>query len=172
MTTILTTWCRKVLSQCTLSASVTTKRETQVSKTFLCSVSKTGIKIFSKQLKTKKLEGGRTLADKRIKKIRLSNNETYAILDKGALRLDSSNKLITGNTIVDKLILEGNLFITEIDDVPVSQSIGNVLVQDTTTGEIKKRSTDQLLEDIGGISYNMDDTNGILSLKLGRQPKA
>lgn len=118
------------------------------------------------------MEGGRTLADKRIKKIRLSNNETYAIFDEGALRLDSSNRLITGNTIVDKLILEGNLFITEIDDVPVSQSISNVLVQDTTTGEIKKRSTDQLLEDIGGISYNMDDTNGILSLKFGRQPKA
>ena len=57
----------------------------------------------------------------------------------------------------------------EIDDVPLDAAIDNVLVQDATTGQIKKRSTDKLLEDIGGISYSIDNTSGTLSFKLGRQ---
>jgi len=100
----------------------------------------------------------------RIKKIKLSNGSVYSIFDEGSLHLNENNVLITGNSIVDEAILDGHLYITEIDDIPVSQSIDNVLVQDSTTGEIKKRTTNKLLEDIGGISYNMDETNGILSL--------
>ena len=109
------------------------------------------------------------MADNRIKKIKLSNGSVYSIFDEGSLHLNSNNILITGNSIVDEVILEGNLYITEVDDIPVTSNIDNVLVQDSVTGEIKKRSTDYLLEDIGGISYNMDDTNGILSLKFGKQ---
>ena len=109
------------------------------------------------------------MADNRIKKIKLSNGSVYSIFDEGSLRLNSNNILITGNSIVDEVILEGNLYITEVDDIPITSNIDNVLVQDSVTGEIKKRSTDYLLEDIGGISYNMDDTNGILSLKFGKQ---
>lgn len=105
----------------------------------------------------------------KIKKIKLNNGSVYSIFDEGALRLNENGKLITGNTIVDKVILEGDLFITEIDDVPLDEDINNVLVQDDGTGQIKKRSTDKLLEDIGGISYNMDDTTGVLSLKIGKQ---
>lgn len=100
----------------------------------------------------------------RIKKIKLSNGSVYSIFDEGSLHLNENNVLITGNSIVDEAILDGHLYITEIDDIPVNQSIDNVLVQDSTTGEIKKRTTNKLLEDIGGISYNMDETNGILSL--------
>lgn len=105
----------------------------------------------------------------RIKKIKLSNGSVYSIFDEGSLHLNENNVLITGNSIVDEAILDGHLYITEIDDIPVNQSIDNVLVQDSTTGEIKKRTTNKLLEDIGGISYNMDETNGILSLQIGKQ---
>lgn len=105
-----------------------------------------------------------------IKKIKLSDGSVYSIFDEGALRLDpKSNKLLTGNQIVDNVIIEGNLSILEIDDVPLDAAIDNVLVQDATTGQIKKRSTDKLLEDIGGISYSIDNTSGTLSFKLGKQ---
>ena len=79
---------------------------------------------------------------RRIKKIKLSDGSIYSIFDEGSLRLNANNVLVTGNDIVDTVILNGNLSITEIDDIPVSDSIDNVLVQDSTTGEIKKRSTD------------------------------
>lgn len=105
-----------------------------------------------------------------IKKIKLSDGSVYSIFDEGALRLDqNTNKLITGNTVVDKILLDGDLFISEIDDVPVEQDINNVLVQDSVTGQIKKRSTDKLLEDIGGISYKIDNDTGTLSFKFGKQ---
>ena len=105
-----------------------------------------------------------------IKKIKLSDGSVYSIFDEGALRLDpESNKLLTGNQVVDNVIIGGNLSILEIDDVPLDAAIDNVLVQDATTGQIKKRSTDKLLEDIGGISYSIDNTSGTLSFKLGRQ---
>ena len=105
-----------------------------------------------------------------IKKIKLSDGSVYSIFDEGALRLDpESNKLLTGNQVVDNVIIAGNLSILEIDDVPLDATIDNVLVQDATTGQIKKRSTDKLLEDIGGISYSIDNTSGTLSFKLGKQ---
>ena len=105
-----------------------------------------------------------------IKKIKLSDGSVYSIFDEGALRLDpKSNKLLTGNQVVDNVIIEGNLSILEIDDVPLDAAIDNVLVQDATTGQIKKRSTDKLLEDIGGISYSIDNTSGTLLFKLGKQ---
>ena len=105
-----------------------------------------------------------------IKKIKLSDGSVYSIFDEGALRLDpESNKLLTGNQVVDNVIIEGSLSILEIDDVPLDAAIDNVLVQDATTGQIKKRSTDKLLEDIGGISYSIDNTSGTLSFKLGKQ---
>lgn len=109
------------------------------------------------------------MAKNRIKKIKLSNGSIYSIFDEGSLHLNDDDVLITGNSIVDKVILEGHLYITEIDDVPVATNISNVLVQDSLTGEIKKRSIDYLLEDIGGISYNMDESTGVLSLKFGKQ---
>lgn len=105
-----------------------------------------------------------------IKKIKLSDGSVYSIFDEGALRLDpESNKLLTGNQIVDNVIIAGSLSILEIDDVPLDAAIDNVLVQDATTGQVKKRSTDKLLEDIGGISYSIDNTSGTLSFKFGKQ---
>lgn len=103
-----------------------------------------------------------------IKKIKLNNGQIYSIFDNGALRLDSAtHKLITGNSIVDQVLLDGDLYIAEVDDIPVDPT--NVLVWEETTGQIYKRSTNLLLEDIGGISYGMDEDTGILSLKYGKQ---
>ena len=68
------------------------------------------------------------MADNRIKKIKLSNGSVYSIFDEGSLRLNSNNILITGNSIVDEVILEGNLYITEVDDIPITSNIDNVLV--------------------------------------------
>ena len=62
-----------------------------------------------------------------IKRIKLSNGSVYSIFDEGALRLNEAGKLVTGNTVVDELILEGNLYITEVDNVPVDESIDNVV---------------------------------------------
>lgn len=61
-----------------------------------------------------------------IKKIKLSDGSVYSIFDEGALRLNDEGKLITGNGMVDSLILDG-LYIVEIDDVPVEHSIDNVV---------------------------------------------
>ncbi len=110
-----------------------------------------------------------------IKKIKLSNGNVYSIFDEGALRLNSSGILVTGNEVVDNLLVDGTVQIAEIDDIPVEQAIDNVMVACNvgTAGapvyEIRKRTTDQLLEDIGGASYSMDNTTGTLSLKIGKQ---
>lgn len=103
-----------------------------------------------------------------IKKIKLNNGAVYSIFDEGALRLDSiTHKLITGNSVVDQVLLDGDLYITEVDDIPVDPT--NILVWESASGKIYKRSTDLLLADIGGISYKMDTDTGILSLKYGKQ---
>ena len=102
-----------------------------------------------------------------IKKIKLSDGSVYSIFDEGALRLNDEGKLITGNDIVDALILDG-LYITEIDDVQVEQSIDNVVTAVYENGRwvMKRRSVDLLLKDIHGTSHEVN--NNILTLKLGK----
>jgi len=102
-----------------------------------------------------------------VRKIKLADGSIYTIFDEGAIRQNEQGVLVTGNAIVDEAILQGHLYITEIDDMTVA--VENVLTQDSSTGEIKKRDADKLLEDIGGASYNMDSDNGILALKIGKQ---
>lgn len=104
--------------------------------------------------------------DKIIKKVKLSDGSVYAFFDNGALRLNENNILVTGDEVVDQVIIQKNLTIIEIDNVPVEQAIDNVLVQDKTTGRIMKRSTDQLLADIGGISCEVE--NSTFSVKIGK----
>ena len=104
-----------------------------------------------------------------IKKIKLSDGSVYSIFDEGAIRLNEAGKLVTGNEIVDTVILEGNLYITEIDDIPVDESIDNVvtMVRDSNGYyTFKRRSTEKLLQDIGGTSHGVQD--GVLSLKVGK----
>lgn len=104
----------------------------------------------------------------KITKIQLSDGSIYGIFDNGALRLNADGVLVTGNEVVDSAILNGRLTIMQIDDIPVNQYINNVLVQDSVTGMIKKRSTNILLKDIGGTSHSMDEERGVLTLKLGK----
>ena len=104
--------------------------------------------------------------DKIIKKVKLSDGSVYSFFDNGALRLNENNILITGNDVVDQVIIQKNLTIIEIDDVPIEQAIDNVLVQDKTTGRIMKRSTDQLLADIGGVSCKVEGST--FSVKIGK----
>lgn len=101
-----------------------------------------------------------------IKKIKLSDGSVYSIFDSGALRLNENNQLITGNILIDEIIINGHLEIVEIDNIPLNQSINNVLVQDSLTGRVAKRSTEQLLADIGGISCSVE--GDVFSVKIGK----
>lgn len=102
-----------------------------------------------------------------IKKIKLSDGSVYSIFDEGALRLNNEGKLITGNQVVDSLIL-GGLYITEVDDIPLGEGIDNVvtMVQENGYWVMKRRSTDLLLKDIGGTSHEVEGT--VLNLKIGK----
>ena len=104
-----------------------------------------------------------------IKKIKLSDGSVYSIFDEGALRLNSEGKLITGNDIVDSLILSvKELYIAEVDDVPVGNGIDNVvtMVQENGYWVLKRRSTEHLLKDIGGTSHSV--SGNTLNLKIGK----
>lgn len=106
----------------------------------------------------------------KITKVKLSDGSVYSFFDSGALRLNENNILITGNQTVDEIIISKGLAISEIDDVPVTESIYNVLVQDPITKKIRKRGIANLLKDAGGISYNKNDlSEGILNLQIGMQ---
>ena len=99
-----------------------------------------------------------------IKKIQLSDGSVHWIKDSNALPL--SGGTLTGDLKVDTLIKTNKLFILNMEVMVDPDSPTNVLVEDE--GEIKKRSTDLLLKDIGGYSANFDSNNGILELKLGK----
>ena len=78
--------------------------------------------------------------NKKIKKIKLSDGTIYSIFDEGALRLNEDGKLITGNIILDNIIINSGLGIIAVDDKPVNETIDNVLIQDTNdNNKIKKR---------------------------------
>ena len=103
-----------------------------------------------------------------IKKIKLSDGSVYSIFDEGALRLNNDGKLVTGNIVVDQIIVNTDLYITAVDDVPVEQEINNVvtMVQENGKWVMKRRSTNYLLKDIGGTSHEVEDST--LSLKIGK----
>lgn len=103
-----------------------------------------------------------------ITKIQLSDGSVYGIFDVNSLHLDANGRLITGNELVDRMVIQGHLYVTEIDDVPVNQYIDNVLVQDGATGLIKKRSTEILLHDIGGTAHQMNEETHTLSVQVGK----
>ena len=106
----------------------------------------------------------------KIKKIKLSNGEIYSIFDNDAIHSETRNGnvvMLTGNTVVDNVILNDGHFIIEIHDTNVS--VGNSLTVNTSTGKIEKRDAAKVLDDIGGCSYNMNDSNQTLSLKIGNQ---
>ena len=108
------------------------------------------------------------MATPKIKRIKLSDGTICDIFDTGALRLENGI-LVTGNATVDNIIISKGLQITTIDDIPVQQAIHNVLVQDITSNEIKKRTTNQLLSDIGGFSCSVDNDSATIIFKQGKQ---
>ena len=89
----------------------------------------------------------------KIKKIKLGG-VTYSIFDETALRLDENNNLNVGT-----ITIEETPVLSEDED------INHVLVQDVD-GMVKKRSTDKLLEDIGG--YSCEVVDGVFNVKLGK----
>lgn len=109
-----------------------------------------------------------------VKKIQFSDGTVRYVYDTGAARkedldnyLPLTGGIIDGNIEVTGDAIFNSLAIQDISWVEVGADIDNVLVHDNDGG-ISKRSTDDLLEDIGGISYNIDDQNGILKFKIGK----
>ena len=122
----------------------------------------------------------------KIRKIRLGDSsgggtttDVNAIrLNNGTISTAPDELLITGidDTAVDKMLLEGNLRIergglniASVDSIPAEDSITNVLVQ-SSGGQIKKRSVENLLEDIGGknMEVKVDEATHTLSFKIGK----
>lgn len=100
-----------------------------------------------------------------ISKVQLSDGSVYYIKDRNALQ--ASGGTMTGDLEVDAKIKANKLYIMTIEVMTYTPT--NVLVEDESTNEIKKRSTDLLLKDIGG--YSCDESklsDGILKLKLGK----
>lgn len=113
------------------------------------------------------------MAEKYIKKIKLSDGSTYFIYDADAPRkadldnyLPLSGGTITGNLKVDEMIQAGSLKVDSIEYQ--STSTDNVLIQ-SADGTIMRRSADNLLADIGGFSCSVDSSSGTLAFKLGKQ---
>ena len=112
--------------------------------------------------------------NKDIVKITAKDGSVYYIYDMDAPRIsDLDNYLsLSGGTIDGNLEVTGetrlnNVNIADVEWIPVDQGIDNVLIH-SNEGDIAKRSTDKLLEDIGGISYSVDDEHGVLSFKIGK----
>ena len=105
----------------------------------------------------------------KISKVKLSNGQIYSFFDSGAIHYDEKlDTLLVGVAVIDDLIINNGLTIEQIDDIDAEEFItSNLLVE--KGGVIKKHSASNLLEDIGGCSYKMDTTKGILSLKIGKQ---
>ena len=109
-----------------------------------------------------------------IKKVQLSNGEIYYIYDSGAARLSdldhyvpNDGGTITGNLQVDQKIITNDLAVLAVEFLAEEYEIDNVLVLDSN-GDVKKRSTDYLLKDIGGTSCSVNESNGTLILKRGK----
>lgn len=100
------------------------------------------------------------MAEQRIRKIKLSNDQVFSIYDAGALRL-IDDVLYTDNEAVDNVILQGHLSIKEIDNVPIAQSNMTVLSVNSD-GTIIKQNIKQVLRDLGLVTANVE--NEILSL--------
>ena len=113
------------------------------------------------------------MAKKYIKKITLDDSSTYYVYDVEAPRItDLNNYLpldggeITGNLRVDQQLRAGTLKVDTIQFIQ-SDNYDNILIQNAD-GTIMKRSKDNLLGDIGGCSFRMDDASGVWSFQQGK----
>lgn len=102
-----------------------------------------------------------------IKRIKLANGDIYTIFDEGALRLgdvdsEGNAPLLTGNPAVDNIIISTGVSITQVDDVPVTQSDLQVIFRDPTTGKLQKGSLEYAQMRLGIKTYGLTQTGGIL----------
>lgn len=111
------------------------------------------------------------MADKLfIKKIKLSDGQVYYLCDdEAAKKADLSNYLpltggeLSGNLEVDAEIATKKLQISEIQ---VIDSVPDYFLVEGIDGEVQKRHKDNILGDIGGVSFAVNE--GTLSLKVGK----
>ncbi len=101
----------------------------------------------------------------KVTKVKLSNGTIYRFYDKDALHYNEQGKLVVGDAIIDNLVVNSNLTIVEIDDVPANEYT-EVVVRDGTK-KLRVRPKNEFLADIGG--YSAKEENGVLSLQLGKQ---
>lgn len=107
------------------------------------------------------------MPEKKITKVELSNHQIYSCFDADSIHYDkASGKILVGNTIIDNVIINNDLFILKIDDIPVEQ-ISHYVVQDSLTEEIGRINKNDVLENIGGYSLKVD--NEVLKIRLGKQ---
>ena len=104
-----------------------------------------------------------------IKKIQLSNGDVYAIFDEGSLHLSDPTSegrilLLSGNPVVDDIILQGGLEIDLVNDVPITESNPEVVFRDPTTGQILKLDLQGAKQRLGILHYSLEQTNGVLRL--------
>ena len=102
------------------------------------------------------------MPENKITKVRLSNGQIYSFFDKGALRLNDEGVLVTGDTVVDNIIISGGLKITHIDDVPVDK-YDYIVVQDRA-GKLDRRPKSTFLNDDLGAGAEVQ--NKVLEIKL------
>ena len=105
---------------------------------------------------------------KRIRKLRLSDGSVYYLYDMDAARssdleryLALSGGTITGDLTIDGILSASNIRVVTLDERQIPAT--NVLTQDVATGAIQRRSTDELLNDIGGCSFDILN-DGVLVL--------
>ena len=112
------------------------------------------------------------MPEQKISKVKLSDGKIYSFFDNNAIHIDEKiNELVVGNATIDDLIINRHLSIVEIDDMSIEEFLDThsyILTYNELSQEIKKRPTENLLKDIGGYSAKVDDTTGVLSLKLGK----
>ena len=102
------------------------------------------------------------MAENKITKVKLSDGQIYSFFDKGALRLNNDCILVTGDEVVDRVIIDGKLTITHIDDVPVDK-YDYIVVQDRA-GQLARRPKATFLNDDLGAGAEVQ--NKVLEIKL------
>lgn len=86
----------------------------------------------------------------------------------GSVTIDENNILCKEGVPVQELGLAGKLKVAGVSEIPVETSISNVMVQNTSTGEIQKRNINQLLKDAGGFGKLTLTNDGVLGFEVGK----
>ena len=55
--------------------------------------------------------------DRKVVKLKLNDGQIYSIFDTGAIHLNDQGRLVTGNFIVDNVLIDQDKFIIEINSI-------------------------------------------------------